>query len=170
MPSGHGPNTGAFMIIKSRPAGQAVRRTTTVAITAGLIVVGAAGMASAKEAASGGAAGGGGTTAACNPVTSLTAKGDPRVGETGLASIAVSYGVKPCSNGQSVVVDAQVYRLADPSDVVYDNPNAPLNGKFTAFGIAIRTSYIVKITVTDAASGAVVGSLSTYSAAVPKGV
>ena len=72
------------MIIKSRPAGQAVRRTTTVAITAGLIVVGAAGMASAKEAASGGAAGGGARRLPVTmPVTSLTAKGDPRVGGDG---------------------------------------------------------------------------------------
>jgi hypothetical protein len=122
----------------------------------------------AKEITSGGTVGTG-VPVACNPVSSLTAKGDPRVGETGLASIDVSYSVKPCVNGQAVTAQAEVYEYLTGTSA-YLNPAAPLNGKFTAFGIKVRTSYIVKITVYDATTGAVVGSQSVFAAAIPKGV
>ena len=46
----------------------------------------------AKEIGSGGVPPTGGTVA-CSPVRSLTVKADPKVGETGLASIGVTYEV-----------------------------------------------------------------------------
>ncbi len=144
------------------------RRSAVVALTAGLLVAGAAGTASAKEIGSG--TGAGITTTACDPFSSLTYKGDARAGETGLSSIMVSYGVKPCNKNQTVTVDARLYLTADPSQVAYDDPAAALSGKFTVFGVKANTSYIAKITLTDAATGAVVASKSIYAAAVYKGV
>ena len=145
-----------------------VRRGAVVALTAGLLVAGAAGTASAKEIGSG--TGAGITTTACDPVTSLTYKGDARAGETGLATIMVSYNVKPCDKSQAVTVDARLYLTADPSAVAYDDSNAPLSGKFTVFGVKANTSYIAKITLTDSVSGAVVATKSIYAAAKYKGV
>lgn len=120
----------------------------------------------AKEITSGG--GTGGTTTACNPVSSLTAKGDPRVGETGLANISASYSVKPCDKN-AVTVNVQVYEYLT-GNVVYDSTNAPLSDTFSVFGVKVRTTYIVKVTVLDQATGAVVGVRTVGVAAIPKGV
>ncbi|MFN8020114.1 MAG: hypothetical protein U0Q03_01190 [Acidimicrobiales bacterium] len=149
------------------------RRRFGAVLTGGLLVVGlgvgaVAGSASAKEVGSGG--GGGGTTATCNPVTSLTYKGDARVGETGLASIDVSYGVKPCDSAQSVVVTTKVAQLTNPANVVWDDPAAPQNGRFTVFGTTTRTSYLVTVSVYDASTGVLAGTRSITAAAIPKGV
>lgn len=123
----------------------------------------------AKEIGSGGATGGV-TTPTCSPVSSLVVKGDAKTAETGLASIAVSYGVKPCTNGQAVMASVTVSEYLNPSVVVYDNPGAPLNGKFTVFGVRLSTSYKVTVTVVDTATGTIAGSQSAYVAAVPRGV
>ena len=131
-----------------------------------LLVATMSGTASAKVETTGG--GGGGTTT-CSPVSSLTYKGDARAGETGLATISVSYGVKPCTSA-AVVVDARLFLTANPAAISYDDANAPLNGKFTVAGIRPNTSYQVRITVTDAATGAVVGSKTIFAGAVTKGV
>lgn len=130
-----------------------------------------AGVASAKEITSGGGGGGGGGggTTTCVPVTSLTAKGDPKVGELGFASIDVSYSVKPC-DADPVIVHTSVAAWADPTQVVYDNPTALENGKFTVNGVKVRTTYKVTVAVTDAVTGAAEGTSSVFVAAIPKGV
>ena len=145
------------------------RRRLGMALGAGLLLVGlAAATASAKEVTTGGTVTP--VAPACQPVTSLTAKGDPKVAETGLASIAVTYGVKPCVNGQAVTVAVTVAEYADRTAVIWDDQNAPVNGKFTAFGVKLRTSYIITVAVYDAATSELVGQLSAFAAAVPKGV
>jgi hypothetical protein len=137
-------------------------------LVAGLMTVALAGTASAKEITSGG--GTGGTTTTCSPVSSLTTRGDARVGETGLASIDINWGVKPCDSKQAVTVDVTMYESANPAAVAYSNPAAPLSGRVTVFGIKIRTSYTVKVTVRDAATGALVGTGTAFAGATPKGV
>jgi len=132
-----------------------------------LLLLSSCAPAFAKEITSGG--GGVGGTTTCNPVSSLTAKGDPRVGETGLSSIDVSYSVKPCINGQMVRVQTDVYESLTGASA-YLNTDSPLNGKFTVFGIKVRTSYTVRVTVTDTATNAVVGTQTIFAAAIPKGV
>lgn len=146
-----------------------VTRATAVAVLGTALVATAGnGIASAREVTSGGGTGGG--TTACSPVTNLTARGDARTRDTGAASIKFSYTVKPCTQGQSVVIDARVAKTADPTAIAYNDPDAPSSDTVTVFGIAIRTSYLVTITVRDAASGSVVGTSSIYAGAVPKGV
>ncbi len=146
-----------------------LRHRAAAALAAGVLVVAAAAAtASAKEIGSG--TGGGATTPTCNPVSSLTVKADPRVGELGFASIAVSYSVKPCVNGQIVTVANTVAEYLDSTVVVYSDPAAPLNGKFTANGVRVRTTYKVTIDVLDASTGQLVGTLSAFTAAIPKGV
>lgn len=163
------PNTMSALNLTTRPSkSNLARRSGAVALTAGLLVAGAAGTVSAKEIGSG--SGTGITTTACDPIASLTYKGDARAGETGIATIMVTYDVKPCNKAQSVTVDARLYLTADPSAVAYDDPDAPLSGKFTAFGVKTNTSYLAKITLTDSATGAVVATKSIYAAAVRKGV
>lgn len=137
-------------------------------VAAGLGLGVTAGTAAAKEIGSGG--GGGGGTTVCNPVNNLSYRGDARVGETGLASIDVSYSVKPCDPAQTVTVTTHVARLSDATNIVWDDPAAPLSGKFTVFGVATRTSYLVTVTVFDGATGAVAGTRSITAAAIPKGV
>ena len=122
----------------------------------------------AKEIGSG--SGGTTGTTTCSPITSLTVKADPKVGETGLASIDVGYGVKPCTNGQAVTTNVTVSEYLNPSVVVYDWQDAPLNGKFTVFGVRVRVTYKVTVTVIDTATGALAGTQSAYVAAIPKGV
>lgn len=137
-------------------------------LSAGLLLGSVASTAQAKEIGSGGT--GGTTGTVCNPVNSLSYKGDFRAGETGLSSIMVTYDVRPCDKTRPVLVDTSLYLTADPASVAYDDPNAPLSGKFTVFGVLGNTSYIAKVTVTDAATGAVLGSKQIYAAAVSKGV
>lgn len=151
----------------TRPARRVATRLAAAALGAGILVGTFAGAASAKEIGSGGATGGT-TTTTCNPVTSLGYKGDATTSDTGFATITVNYGVKPCVKGQTVVVDTKVYESANPSVVVYDNPAAPLSGKFTVGGVKVSFSYKVTVTVTDANTGAVVGSQTIFAAAVRK--
>lgn len=119
----------------------------------------------AKEVTSGGTP----TPTTCQPVSGITTRGDARVGETGLASIDVTYSVKPCDKNP-VTVGVTMAEAANPAAVAYDNPASPLSGKFTVFGVRVRVSYVVTVTVRDAATGAVVGSQFAYAGAVPKGV
>lgn len=133
-----------------------------------LVVAGLA--LAAGEPGSGGGGGGGGGTTTCNPVSSLVAKADPRTADLGFASLQVSYSVKPCVNGQIVSVTTHVAEYADPTQVVWDDPAAPLNGKFQINGIKLRVTYKITVDVTDVATGASAGSLSVYAAAIPKGV
>lgn len=123
----------------------------------------------AKEIVSGGVAATGGAVA-CSPISSLTVKADPKVGETGLASVAVTYGVKPCTNGQAVTTNVTVAEYLAPSVVLYDWQNAPTTGKFTAFGVRVRVTYKVTVTVVDTATGAIAGTQSAFVAAIPKPV
>ena len=123
--------------------------------------------ATAKETTSGG--GGTTTTTTCSPVSSLKAQGDPSNGELGMATIDVDYSVKPCSSKQVVTVETTVAEYFDPSAVVWDDPAAPESGKFTVYGVKLRTTYVVTVTVLDAATGAVVGSATKSAAATPKG-
>ena len=144
------------------------RRLAAALLGAGVLVAAFGGSAaSAKEIGSGG---GGTTTPTCNPVSSLTVRSDARAGETGLATIDVSYGVKPCDGKQVVTAATKVSEYLNPTVVAYQNPSAPLNGKFTVFGVRVRVTYKVTVSVYDAATGAFVGELSTYTAAIPKGV
>ena len=143
-----------------------VARIAAVLLGTALLAGALAGPASAKEITSGG--GGGGGTATCNPVTSLGAKGDARVGETGLASVDVNYSVKPCVDGQVLTVRTLMTESANPAVVVWDDPAAPLSGKFTVFGIRVGVSYRVTVYVTDAATGALVGQQSIFAGASRK--
>ena len=106
---------------------------------------------------------------ACSPVSSLGYKGDARAGETGIATITVTYGVKPCDK-RPVRVDARVRLNAAPATEVYANADAPLSGKFTVAGVRVNTSYIATISVFEAQAGPLVGSKSTFPAATTKGV
>lgn len=103
------------------------------------------------------------------PVTSLTAKGDPRVGELGFAAIDVTYSVKPC-DADPVTVHTTVAEYFNATQVVYDNPAALLNDKFRVNGVRVRTTYKVTVEVTDAVTGVREGISSISVAAVPKGV
>lgn len=143
-----------------------LRRFAALALTAVVLVGSASGVASAKEIGSGG--GGGGTTTTCNPVSSLGYKGDATTSDTGVGSITISYGVKPCTKGQAVIVDVKLYESANPASVVYTNPSAPLSGKFTVSGVRTNFSYSAKVTVYDATTGAVTGSATIFAAAVRK--
>ncbi len=146
--------------------GRTLRRALIATAGVGLVAASLAGPAMAKEVGS--ETGAGTTTTTCNPVKSLSYRGDYRAGETGLSTITVTYDVRACDKARPVVVDAQLYLTADPSAVAYDDPAAPLSGKFTAVGVKGNTSYIAKITVTDAGTGAVVGSRQIFAAAVRK--
>ena len=105
---------------------------------------------------------------ACSPVSSLRAQGDTSTGETGMASIDVDYSVKPCDSKQEVTVETNVAESFDPTAVVWNDPQAPLSGKFTVYGVKLRTTYKVKVTVRDAGTGVVLGSSSVSASATPK--
>lgn len=145
------------------------RRLAAAVIGAGILVGAMSGVASAKEIGSGTGGGGGGTTT-CNPVSSLGYRGDATTSDTGAASIQINWSVKPCTNGQAVIVDVQLYRNNADATVYDDNPDSPLSGKATVFGVTANTSYIAKVTVFDAVTGANVGSKQIFAAAVYKGV
>lgn len=98
-----------------------------------------------------GTAGGGGTTTACSPISSLTAKGDPTVGEAGLASVQMGWSVKPCSNSQTVRVVATITNW-NTKEVVYRDVDAGLNGKVLVF-VAVRYIYDCTVTVFDVVTG-----------------
>lgn len=145
----------------SRP----LRRLAALALTAVVLVGTASGVASAKEIGSGG---GGTTSTTCNPVTSLGYRGDATTSDTGVGSITISYGVKPCTKGQTLVVDVKLYETANPAAVAYADPAAPLSGKFTVSGVRTNLSYSAKVTAYDATTGAVAGSSTIFAAAVRK--
>ena len=142
-------------------------RLVAAAVGIALLVGTMAGTAGAKEIGSGGTTGGT-VTPTCSPISNLTVKSDPKVGETGLALTQVDYGVKACTNGQVLTVRTTVAEYSTGT-LVYDNPNASLTGRFSV-AIKIRTTYVVTITAVDAATGTVAGSQSAWTAAVPKGV
>lgn len=150
----------------TRPA--LVRGAALLAVAGTLALVSMAGVASAKgDAGSGG--GGTGVPAACNPVSSLTYKGDATTAETGLATVQVSYSVKPCATGQAVTVDTEVALSADRTSLAYQATDAPLSGRFTATVVA-NTSYVATVTVRDVATGDPVASSSIFVAARSKRV
>ncbi len=130
-----------------------------------LLLIGANQAALGGEVGTGG--GGGGVTAGCQPVTSLTAKGDSKIGETGLASVQLGWAVKPCTAGQAVRVVTTITKWST-KEVVYSDENAPLNSKITAF-VAVRNTYQCTVTVIDVATGAVEGTSTVYASTVPKG-
>ena len=144
------------------------RRVVSIALLGTAIAAAAPAVVYAKEAGSGGGVGGGAT--ACSPISSLSVRSDATTSDTGTGSIQVSYGVKACTNGQSLSVSTNVAEYLSPSTVVYDNPAAPLNGKFTVVGVRTRVTYVVTITAYDQRTGAVAGSQKAYTAAIPKGV
>ena len=130
-----------------------------------MLLIGANQAALGKELGSGGI--GGGVTAGCQPVTSLTAKGDAKIGETGLASVQVGWGVKPCTAGQAVRVVVTITNWTT-KEVVYSDTNAALNNKITAF-VAARYSYQCTVTVIDTATGGVEGASTVFASTIPKG-
>lgn len=136
-------------------------------LVAGSLGMAGAGSAGAKEVGSGGTV----TPAApaCDPVTSLSYKGDATTSDTGLATIDVTYSVKPCTSAP-VTVTATMFESATPSVVVYDDPAAPQNGKFRVAGVKANFSYQVKISVFDATSGTLSGSKTIFAAAIRKRV
>lgn len=152
-----------------------LRTAALVCVAGGLVVGSLAGVASAKGGvgggggAAGGGGGGGGTSATCDPVSSLTYKGDATTGDTNLSTVQVSYSVKPCSNGQTVTVDTQVALLADQTQKVYEQTGAALSGRFTTVVVA-NTSYLATVTVHDADTGDLVGSSTIFVAALRKRV
>lgn len=149
------------------PTSRLARRLVAAVVGAGLLVGAASGAASAKEVTSGPT--GTAATTTCSPVSSLTYRGDARVGETGVSSITISYGVKPCDKNP-VIVDVRLYLSADPTAVAYDNPAAALDGKITVGGVKVNTSYTAKVSVYDAATGTLVGSQQIFAAAKTKPV
>lgn len=146
----------------------AVRRALSVVMLGTAIAAAVPAVAYAKEIGSG--TGGGGTTTACSPISSLSVRADATTSDTGSGSIQVAYGVKACTNGQALSATTTVAEYLDPSVVFYNNPAAPLNGKFTLYGVRTRVTYVVTITAYDLATGAVAGSQKAYVAAIPKGV
>jgi hypothetical protein len=56
----------------------------------------------------------------------------------------------------------------DAAAVVWNDPQAPLSGKFTVYGVKLRTTYKVTVTVRDAGTGALVGSASVSASATPR--
>lgn len=107
--------------------------------------------------------------AVCSPVKSLSYKGDARVGETGLAAIDVSYSTAPCDKTVLTRVEVVMFQSAT-GEVVYSDTDALASNKFTVFGVKVRTSYQVKVSVVNTATGEVTGSQTIFAAAIPKGV
>lgn len=120
----------------------------------------------AKEIGSGG---NGGTVvgAACSPVGTLTAKGDGRAGETGLGSVLVNWGVKPCDRSRSVRVSFTLINFTTKA-FIYTDSNAPANGRVDLL-VPSRQLYQGIVTVFDAVTGEVVGTRSITVSTVPKG-
>ncbi len=119
------------------------------------------------EIGTGGGGGGGGGVAVCQPITSLTVKGDGKVGETGLGSVQMGWGVKPCDASQAVNVTVTIANYTTKA-VVYTDGAAPLNGKITV-AVPSRQLYLCTVTVVDVATGAVIQTRSTTVSTTPKG-
>lgn len=150
---------------RTSPAPRRARRGLAVALGVVVLLGAFAGTASAKEIGSGG---GTVTTTACNPVSSLSYKGDATTSDTGAATVKVTYGVKSCTKA-AVTASVTMFQSAVPSNVVYADANAALSGKFTV-GVKANTSYQVRIDVYDAGTGTLVGTKTIFAAAVYKGV
>lgn len=142
------------------------RRRAAAMLVGATVLVGAfAGTASAKEVGSGG---GTVTTTTCNPVNSLSYRGDATTSDTAVATIQVDYGVRSCTKAP-VTASVTMFPSATPANVIYRDPAAPLSGRFTV-GVTARVSYQVRVDVYDAATGSLVGTRTIFAAAVPKGV
>jgi hypothetical protein len=111
---------------------------------------------------------GGGTPTTCSPVSSLKAIGDPNDGDANLPTIDVSYSVKPCDSKQSITVETTAYETFVPTNVIYDNTEAPTSGDFLLV-VKLNTSYRVAVIVRDATTGAVLGSETVGASAASKG-
>lgn len=157
--AGSGPQEIAWPS-PARPASE------RAALAAGTLVLAFAGPAAAKEITSGG--GTGGATTGCAPVTSLKYKGDATTSDTALATVSVDYATKACDK-DPVVVRVEMWQSTNPSNVLWLDENAPMSGRFTV-AVTARVSYQVKVTVTDATTGATEGSQTIFAGAVPKGV
>ena len=152
------------------------RRRRVLAVAAGVVaLISLAGPASAK---------GGGdinnavfsisptvtTTTPCQ-IQSFKTSSTTGVGDTGLSSISADYQVKPCDSKSTVTVDVLVYQTWDPTNVLRDEPNAPLSNKFSILGVQLGVSYTITLTVRDGVTGAVVATASrTALAPFPTGV
>lgn len=145
------------------------RLRTHLALVCGLaaVSVGAlTGAAAAKDIAPTGTVT---ASTACSPVRSLGYKGDATTSDTGLATIAVDYSVKPCT-AEAVVVETTVFETANPSVVMYLDPAAPLASRFTVTAVKVNFSYSARVTVRSASTGTVLGSAQIFVAANRKSV
>jgi hypothetical protein len=103
----------------------------------------------------------------CTPVHSFRVSGDPSVGDTGLSSISADYQVQACDSHQPVALAVLVTEAFDTTNVLRDEANAPLSGKFT-LGARLGVDYRVTLTVRDAGTGATIAEASRLvSAPVP---
>lgn len=125
------------------------------------------GFSSAKEITSGGNPTTGGTVV-CSNVKSLSYKGDARVGETGLASIDINYSVSPCDKTRPVRVEVILVQNVTDATPLYQNDNALMSDKITVFGVLVGKSYLAKVNVYDANSGAFIEARQIFAAAVRK--
>jgi hypothetical protein len=135
------------------------RSRRAVAVAAGAVaVLSLAAPASAKESAGvfSIAPGVVTTSTSCSPIQSLKITGNTSTGETGLASITVDYQVRACDSKQVLTLETIVADYYDASAVLWDDPAAPLSGKFTVYGVQIAKNYRVTLVVRDASTGAVV--------------
>ena len=149
-----------------------LRRTFAVAASV-VAAVSLAGPASAKESAGTFSIAPGvvAPTGTCSPVQSFKTDYRTGIGDTGLSSISADYAVKPCDSKQVVTVAVLVVEAYDPTNVLRDDPAAPLSDKFDVVGVKLGTNYRITITVTDAVTGATVGQESRLaSAPFPTGV
>ncbi len=133
-------------------------------IIAVVAFLGATQFASAKEVASGGTP----VSTTCNPVSSISYKGDARVGELGFASIDMKYSVKPCDSN-AVTVKVELIESSNGT-VVYSNSAAPLSSTITVNGVKVNTSYTIVVSVYDASTGNLVGTSKAFAAAKTKPV
>lgn len=131
--------------------------------------LGFSGVSSARNGGAEVVGGGGAPAAVCAPVKSLTYRGDARVGETGLSSIDVNYSTAPCDKTIPTRVEVVMFQ-SSTGEIVYSDTDALASGKFTVFGVKVRTSYQVKVSVVNATTGEVTGSQTIFAAAIPKGV
>lgn len=139
-----------------------MKRTMMAAVMG--LVVGMATWASAKEIGSGG---GQVTSTACNPVKSVVAKGDARVGETGVASVQFGWSVSPCDKGQTVVVTATITDTVS-KQVYYADIDAGTGGKVVVV-VPARRGYACTVAVYDATTGVLLGAQTAYASTTPKG-
>lgn len=123
----------------------------------------------AGEPGSGGAGGGGGGVTTCSPITSFTVKGDYRAGELGISTIDISYAVKPCITGQSVIVSAEIVNFKTKTVLQHDD-GLGLSGKYHFGSCCLYGLYTARLIVTDSATGSVVTTQETTVALVSKRV